>query len=153
MAAVTSIRWVTKAFRELSIDELYAVLRLRSEVFVVEQNCVFLDMDNNDQVAYHVMGWVDNELAATSRLYNVGQSYPEHNSIGRIVTSPKFRGNGIGRQLVSYSVDQCEKLNGKGSIKIGAQQYLMKFYSSFGFVSQEDFYVEDGIPHVHMIRP
>ena len=92
MSMNTTIEWSTKHFSELNVDELYAILRLRSEVFVVEQNCVFLDMDNNDQIAYHTMGWLNGELIATTRLFDVDQSYPGYQSIGRVVGSPRHRG-------------------------------------------------------------
>jgi ElaA protein len=152
MSENTSIKWVTKPFAALTVDELYAILRLRSEVFVVEQNCVFLDMDNNDQIAYHTMGWMGNDLIASTRLYDKDQSYVGYQSIGRVVSSPKYRRFGYGKELMRYSIEECNRLFGKGPIKIGAQKYLLQFYSSFGFVSQEDDYLEDDIPHVHMIK-
>lgn len=152
MSENTSIQWITKAYKDLTIDELYAILRLRSEVFVVEQNCVFLDMDNNDQIAYHTMGWLNNDLVASTRLYDKDQSYHGYQSIGRVVSAPKYRKSGFGKKLMEYSIQECARLFGPGPIKIGAQKYLLKFYSSFGFVSQEDDYLEDGIPHVHMIK-
>ena len=149
----SSITWSTKAFYELTVDELYAILRLRSDVFVVEQNCAFLDLDNCDQIAYHTMGWLNGELVASTRLFGVDKSYQGYQAIGRVVSSSKHRGLGIGKQLMTYSVLECERLFGKGPIKIGAQKYLMKFYSDFGFVSQNDLYVENRIEHEHMIRP
>ena len=97
MPTKLNIEWVTKPFQALSPNELYAILRLRSEVFVVEQNCVFLDMDNNDQKAYHVMGWIGDELVASTRLFNKDDSYEGYQSIGRVVGSPKHRGIGIGK--------------------------------------------------------
>src|ERR1700761_8587901 len=95
--------WICKPFTELTVDELYAILRLRSEVFVVEQNCVFLDMDNKDQSSHHLMGWQDGQLVACSRILPPGISYDE-SSIGRIVNSPILRGHGIGKALVSGSI-------------------------------------------------
>jgi len=148
----TNLRWVTKTFAELTVDELYDVLRLRSEVFVVEQNCVFLDMDNNDQIAYHTMGWLDGELIATTRLFDVDQSYPGYQSIGRVVGSPKHRGIGAGKALMQYSIAECERLFGKHPIKIGAQLYLKKFYNEQGFEQAGEMYYEDEIEHIPMIR-
>jgi ElaA protein len=144
--------WIVKTFEELTTTELYNLLRLRSEVFVVEQNCPYLDMDNSDQQAVHLMGFdEDNELVAYTRLFKPGVKY-EYSSIGRVVTSQKARGSGAGRLLMEQSIEQVEKLFGKGPIKIGAQQYLQKFYTSLGFEQTSDMYLEDNIPHIEMIR-
>lgn len=145
------LNWIIKTFDELSAHELYALLRLRSEVFVVEQNCVFLDMDNKDQFSYHVMGWDGNVLAASTRLIGPGKVYNEM-SIGRVVTSPFKREHGYGRELMLYSIEKCYELFGQGPIKIGAQLYLKKFYESLGFVQLGDVYDEDGIDHIEMIK-
>jgi ElaA protein len=152
MSTNSTIQWVTKPFSALTVDELYAILRLRSEVFVVEQNCVFLDMDNNDQIAYHTMGWLNNELIASTRLFNVDQSYKGYQSIGRVVGSPKHRGIGAGKALMQYSIAECERLFGKHPIKIGAQLYLKKFYEEQGFEQAGEMYYEDAIEHIPMIR-
>ncbi len=152
MSLLNTIKWSTKSFADLSNNELYAILRLRSEVFVVEQNCVFLDMDNNDQKAYHTMGWLGSELVATTRLFNLDQSYQGYQSIGRVVGSPKHRGIGIGKELMNFSIQECEKLFGKGPIKIGAQLYLKKFYSELGFEQSGEIYFEDLIEHIPMIK-
>src|SRR6202000_2566712 len=98
------ITWTCKKFSELKPDELYSILRLRSEVFVVEQNCVFLDMDNKDQVSHHLMGWQNGELVGYTRLLRAGISYVE-SSIGRVVTSPAARRLGMGRELLKKSID------------------------------------------------
>ena len=145
------LNWTLKKFEDLSPDELYAILRLRSEVFVVEQNCVFLDMDNKDQQCYHLLGWQEDLLAAYTRLVPPGISY-EQPSIGRVVTSPAARGGGIGKLLMKKSIDEIIKLFGKNPIKIGAQLYLKRFYESLGFVQTGDIYDDDGIDHIKMIR-
>lgn len=145
------LNWTLKKFEDLSPDELYAILRLRSEVFVVEQSCVFQDMDDRDQRCYHLMGWQNGLLAAYTRLVPPGVSY-EQPSIGRVVTSPATRGSGIGKQLMEKSINETIKLFGKNPIKIGAQLYLKKFYESLGFVQVGDIYDEDGIDHIKMIR-
>lgn len=152
MSINSTIQWITKPFNALSAQELYAILRLRSEVFVVEQNCVFLDMDNKDQIAYHTMGWMNDELVASTRLFDVDQSYTGYQSIGRVVGSPRHRGLGIGKQLMYYSIAECERLFGKGPIKIGAQLYLKKFYEEQGFEQSGEMYYEDAIEHIPMIR-
>jgi ElaA protein len=145
------MNWTIKKFDELTNHELYAILRLRTEVFVVEQNCVFQDMDNKDQMSYHLMGWQDDQLAAYTRLVPPGVSY-ELPSIGRVVTSPAVRRGGMGKLLMEKSIEETIRLFGSLPIKIGAQTYLDKFYRSLGFEPYGDIYIEDGIPHVEMIR-
>jgi ElaA protein len=142
--------WTDKNFNDLRPDELYAILQLRSEVFVVEQNCVFQDMDNKDQVSHHLMGWQENKLAAYARIVPAGISYVEF-SIGRIVSSPGVRRQGIGRVLVDKSIQLAYTLHGKGVIRIGAQYYLRGFYESFGFGKASGIYLEDGIEHIEML--
>lgn len=142
---------ICKPFSELSAAQLYDLLRLRSEVFVVEQNCVFLDMDNKDQACYHFLIYKDAELAACARLLPPGLYYDQM-SIGRIVTSPKVRGTGLGKILVSTAIEVCYKLFGQGPIKIGAQLYAQGFYEQFGFLPVGEIYDEDGIDHIHMIK-
>jgi ElaA protein len=142
--------WVCKSFGELTTEELYRILRLRSEVFVVEQNCVFLDMDNKDQVCDHLMGWREDQLLGYSRIVPPGISY-EESSIGRIVSSPAARRLGIGRDLLVKSIQTLYRLHGKRDIRIGAQYYLKEFYESFGFVQTGEIYPEDGINHIEML--
>lgn len=145
-----NINWVLKKFEELTPHQLYTIMQLRNEVFVVEQNCVYQDADNKDQAAYHLMGWKDDKLITYSRIIPPGMAYAEP-SIGRVVTSPSARGNGIGKALMKESIDQVYKLFDTPSIKIGAQVYLLQFYSSLGFQQTSDIYPEDGIEHVEMI--
>ena len=144
------ITWICKPFKELSVDELYAILQLRSEIFVVEQNCIFLDADNKDQPSFHVMGWQEGKLVACTRLVPPGLAYEEP-SIGRVVTAITARGSGIGRLLMQHSVSECRKLFGDRVIRIGAQLYLKKFYASLGFVPTGGIYPEDGIDHIQML--
>jgi len=151
MKSNLSLRWELKPFETLTPFELYALLRLRSEVFVVEQDCVFLDMDNKDQFSLHLLGWRHENLVAYTRLISPGKVYDQM-SIGRVVTSPAWRGTGAGRELMNVSIKKCYELFGKGPIKIGAQLYLKKFYESLGFEQSSDVYDEDGIDHVEMIR-
>lgn len=146
------IQWVLKKFEELTSYELYAILQLRNEVFVVEQNCVFQDADNKDQDSYHLMGFANNKLIAYSRLVPAEKMY-EQASIGRVVTSPSVRRSGAGRELMRHSIDAVYNLFGVQSIKIGAQLYLKQFYGSFDFKQVSDVYLEDGIEHIDMIKP
>jgi len=145
------IRWTEKAFSELTVEELYALLRLRTEVFVVEQNCVFQDMDNKDQQSRHLMGWVRNDLVAYVRILPAGLSYDEP-SIGRVVSDPRYRGLGAGKALMEEAIRRTTVLHGEVPIRIGAQLYLKKFYGSLGFEAQGDIYLEDGIEHIEMVR-
>jgi ElaA protein len=151
MSNNNNLRWVTKTFSELTVDELYDVLRLRSEVFIVEQKCIFLDIDNNDRKAFHTIGFIGDEVVATTRLFDKDIMYDGYQSIGRVVGSPRHRGLGIGKALMQYSISECERLFGKGPIKIGAQLYLKKFYSEQGFEQSGDVYIEDEIEHIPMI--
>ncbi len=145
------IQWQLKSFEELTAHQLYQLLRLRSEVFVVEQQCIFLDMDNKDQQCYHLLGWKGELLAASTRLVPPGISCTEM-SIGRVVSSPLVRGTGIGRELMEVSVKACYELWGNAPIRIGAQCYLEKFYQSLGFEPEGEIYLEDGIPHIEMVK-
>ncbi len=140
-----------KSFKELSVGELYAILRLRSEIFVVEQNCPYLDADNKDQKSYHLMLLKDNQLVAYARLLPAGISYKEM-SIGRVVTSAGVRGTGAGRILMNAAIENCYKIFGEGKIRIGAQVYIKNFYASLGFNDAGDIYDEDGIPHIEMVK-
>ncbi len=146
-----SFHKVCKPFADLTPYELYDLLRLRSEVFVVEQNCVFLEMDNKDQDCYHLLLYQNNELAACARLLPPGLYYTQM-SIGRIVTSLKTRGTGLGKELVSTAIANCYNLFGTGPIKIGAQLYAKAFYEKLGFSQVGEVYDEDGIDHIHMIK-
>ena len=145
------LHWLLKRFDELTPYQLYAILQLRNEVFVVEQNCVFQDADDKDQNSYHLMGFLDNKLAAYTRLVPAGLSY-EQASIGRVVTSPSVRRSGAGKLLMQQSIDSLYSLFGKVPIRIGAQLYLQHFYESFGFQRISDIYLEDGIEHIYMLK-
>lgn len=145
--------WECKHFNDLLPYELYRILQLRSEVFVVEQNCVYQDMDNKDLDAWHLMGWEDNKLVAHTRLLAPGISYEKEPSIGRVVSSPAVRGRGIGRLLMEKSIEEVYTLYGKQPIRIGAQLYLKAFYSSLGFIAEGDVYLEDDIEHITMYKP
>ena len=145
------IEWQLKSFSELSTTELYSILCLRSEIFIVEQNCPYLDTDGKDFHAHHLMGYVGNELTAYSRLVFAGISYKEV-SIGRVVTAAKHRRKEFGKLLMQQSIIEIEKLYGKIPIRIGAQAYLKNFYEGFGFVDLNEPYMEDGIPHMIMLR-
>lgn len=144
------LNWILKKFDDLSAHELYAIMQLRNEVFAVEQHCVYQDADNKDQPSWHFMGWLEDKLVAYTRLLPPGLAYKEP-SIGRVVTSPSTRGSGIGRELMKRSIEEVYILYGTLPIKIGAQLYLLNFYSSFGFQQTSTIYLEDNIEHVEMV--
>ncbi|MDF0706918.1 GNAT family N-acetyltransferase [Flagellimonas okinawensis] len=140
-----------KAFSELTTKELYQILRLRSEVFVVEQDCVYQDLDNKDQKALHVMGIKDGEVVAYTRIFKPGD-YFNNVSIGRVVVNQDQRKYGLGKQIMLASLEAIhQKFPGK-SIEISAQSYLLKFYTDLGFNAFGEEYLEDGIPHRRMLK-
>lgn len=148
------VTWDLLAFDALAPAELYAVLQLRQRVFVVEQQCPFLDADGADERALHLLGRTAGPpgLAAYARLYLPGARHPDAASIGRIVTHPDVRGTGLGRTLVSEALRRVAALAPGADVRIGAQRYLERFYEEFGFRRVSDEYDEDGIPHVDMVR-
>jgi ElaA protein len=145
------MHWILKPFNELTPKELYNILQLRNEVFIVEQNCPYQDCDNKDLYAWHLMGIEENKLIAYSRLLAPGISYSE-SSIGRVVSSPSTRKTGIGKKLMQESIVHIKNLFRTDTIRIGAQLYLQKFYESFGFKREGNVYLEDNIPHIIMLK-
>ncbi len=144
------MNWILKKFEELTPFELYAILQLRNAIFVVEQNCVYQDLDNKDLKSYHLMGYEKNLLVAYTRILPAGISYVE-SSIGRVVVLQAARKNGTGKKLMQKSIENLFSLFGKMPIKIGAQLYLQKFYESLGFQQTSNVYLEDGIEHIEML--
>lgn len=150
---ILPMHFTLKHYRDLSLDELYAFMRLRQRVFVLEQRCAFVDCDDQDQESWHLMGYDDKgTLAAYSRLLPVGLSYPGYASIGRVVSEPALRREGYGRMLMEESVKRCSELFPGAPLKIGAQLYLKKFYEGYGFQAVGEVYIEDDIEHIKMIR-
>lgn len=143
--------WILKEFDELTVQELYAILQLRNEVFSIEQNCIYPDMDNKDQQAFHLMCFENEKLIGYTRLLPPGIAYSDP-SIGRVVTAQTVRKTGVGKELMSRSIEACFNLYGNTGITLSAQLYLKKFYESFGFKTTGDIYLEDGIEHIKMIR-
>jgi ElaA protein len=144
-----NITWKITPFADLSLSELYSILELRSLVFVVEQNCVYQDIDNKDQKALHLMGEIDGKLMAYARLFDAG-IYFENTSIGRVIVHPEARAQKLGHQLIQKAIEQIKRLFDKEQITISAQLYLQKFYESHGFIQTSDVYLEDDIPHIEM---
>lgn len=165
-----ALHWQCLPFERLNVHSLYAILQLRAEVFVVEQACVFQDMDGADAACYHLLGTdatalpgltegvesadpvPPRPLLAYARLVPAGLKYAEA-SIGRVVTSPAARGRALGHALMAQACRQLVGLWGPQPIRIGAQAHLQAFYGQHGFVTDSPPYMEDGIPHVEMLRP
>lgn len=145
------LKTTIKKFEALTTNELYAILRLRSEVFVVEQDCVYQDLDDKDKKALHVIGWYGNTIVAYTRIFDV-KLYFNEASIGRVVVEQKHRSKGFGIDIMNASIDAIKKHYNQTQIKISAQTYLIKFYNNLGFKEQGKPYLEDGIPHTAMIK-
>ena len=140
-----------KSFSELSTDELYEILHLRSEVFVVEQDCVYQDIDFKDQKALHVLGFKNKKLVAYTRIFKPGD-YFEKASIGRVVVTKNERINKYGYLIMKASIKAISTFFNENEIKISAQKYLKKFYESLDFNMVGEEYLEDGIPHIGMLK-
>lgn len=143
--------WKIKTFESLSVNDLYDILRLRSEIFVVEQNCVYLDLDGKDKLALHLFGEFEGKIVAYSRLFNPGITF-DNASIGRVVVDANYRNRKWGHDLMLESIAEIKNHFGESNITIGAQLYLKKFYESHGFVQTSEMYLEDDIPHIEMKR-
>jgi ElaA protein len=143
------IQWKIKPFENLSANELYDIMRLRSEIFVVEQNCVYLDLDGKDKVALHLFGEFEGKIVAYSRLFKAGISF-DNASIGRVVVGANYRDKKWGHDLMREAISGIMTHFGESKITIGAQLYLQKFYESHGFVQTSEMYLEDDIPHIEM---
>lgn len=146
-----SLQWKIKAFDALSVHELYDLLRLRSEIFVVEQNCVYLDLDGKDKVALHLIGEYEGKIVAHARLFKPGISF-DNASIGRVVVDANYRTKKWGHELMREAIAGIASQYKETAITIGAQLYLKKFYESHGFVQTSEMYLEDDIPHIEMIK-
>ena len=154
----TITQWQTKTFNELSLDQLYDSLKLRSDVFVVEQCCVYPDLDGEQnqldrhQDTVHLFGYQGDTLVAYLRILPQGQSYEDYISIGRVATAQQARGKGLGHELMTEGLKVCQQHFANQPIKISAQEHLIKFYQQHGFNQVSAIYLEDNIPHVAMIK-
>lgn len=145
------IHWKIKSFENLSVNELYDILRLRSEIFVVEQNCVYLDLDGKDKLALHLFGEFEGKIVGYSRLFKPGITF-DNASIGRVVVDANYRDRKWGHDLMREAIVGIKNHFGESKVTIGAQLYLKKFYESHGFVQTSEMYLEDDIPHIEMKR-
>jgi ElaA protein len=144
------MEWSFKKYEELRLSELYEMLKLRASVFVVEQDCPYLDLDGKDSLATHILGRQKNKLVAYSRIFRPGSFEKKYARIGRIVVQKKSRRKGLGIELVHKSIAFCKEQFGNQTIKISAQAYLKNFYNQCGFIEKGEIYLEDGIPHFAM---
>lgn len=145
------MKWFLKTFDELTLNEFYSILKLRIDIFVVEQNCPYHELDNKDQLAYHFFCTnTNNEIIAYTRIFKPGDYYKEA-AFGRVVVHKNFRKQELGKKLINNTIKEIYNLFGKTTIKIGGQTYLKNFYTSFGFQQIGEGYIEDGIPHIYMI--
>lgn len=145
------LKITTKTFKQLTTDELYALLQLRSEVFVVEQDCVYQDIDYKDQKALHVLGFKNQKLVAYTRIFKPGD-YFDKASIGRVIVSEKERTHRYGYDIMEASIKAVNDYYNETKIKISAQVYLKTFYNNLGFKAVGEEYLEDGIPHLGMVK-
>lgn len=146
------MQWILKKFNDLTVNEFHDILQLRINIFIVEQNCPYPELDDKDKIAFHLFG-IDknNKIIAYTRIFKPGDFYKEA-AFGRVVVHEEYRNQKIGSQLVKETIIETHKLFGNINIKIGAQTYLKDFYQSFGFQQVDDDYIEDGIPHIHMVK-
>ena len=145
------VTWKIKPFKALSTTELYSLLQLRAEVFIVEQNCVYQDIDGKDTKALHLLGKCDGKIVAYARLFKSGD-YFENASIGRVVIGADYRDKKWGHEMMQQAIKGIETHFNENKITISAQLYLQKFYESHGFVQTSEMYLEDDIPHIQMKR-
>lgn len=148
------MQWILKEFSQLTLNEFHNILQLRINIFVVEQECPYPELDGKDKMAYHFFAFAEDnpsQIIAYTRIFKPGDYYKEA-AIGRVVVHPDFRKDGLGYQLMIRTIAEIEKLFHTKNIKIGAQTYLQKFYESLGFKKEGKEYMEDGIPHIYMLK-
>ncbi|MDE2428643.1 MAG: GNAT family N-acetyltransferase [Burkholderiales bacterium] len=148
--SLLQLQWQCSAFADLTTTQLHAIYAARSSVFVVEQHCVYQDIDGNDPACHHLIAWNGNEVAAYLRIVPPGLTFPEP-ALGRVLSTSDWRGNGTGKQLIANGIKALRAIYPGQPVRIGAQAYLEKFYGSFGFVTVSDVYLEDDIPHIEML--
>ncbi len=148
------MNWQIKKFDELSTNELYDFLKLRIDVFVVEQTCFYPDLDDLDRhhETLHLYCYLNDKIAAYLRILAKGQSYDEYPSIGRVIIAPHARGSGLGHELMEKAIEACCHSFPSQDIKISAQEHLEQYYNKHGFTRVSEMYLEDDIPHIAMIR-
>ncbi|RST58969.1 GNAT family N-acetyltransferase [Siminovitchia terrae] len=144
------MEWKLKAFEEMTIDELYSILRERVDIFVVEQQCPYRELDNFDQTSYHIYACDGKEIAAYARILPAGTTYQEL-SIGRVLVKEAYRGRGLAGELMTRAIDFIREELKVKAVRLQAQEYLLSFYGSFGFEKVSEVYLDEGIPHADML--
>lgn len=145
------IVWKIKSFEKLSTKELYEILKIRQEVFIVEQTCYYLDADGYDERALHIWAEKEDKVVAYCRIFPQGIKYSE-TSVGRVLTNPEFRNLELGKTLMKFALETINTRFKTKECRISAQDYLLKFYKNFGFTDTGKKYLEDNIPHTEMVR-
>lgn len=150
----TTLNWQVKTFNQLTTNELYDFLKLRIDIFVVEQTCFYPDLDDHDRHpdTRHFFCYQNKKMTGYLRILPKGITYPEYISIGRVVISPSARGTGLGHKLMQAALTECQQCFAQETVKISAQEHLEKFYNQHGFERVTDMYLEDGIPHIGMVK-
>ena len=154
LQAHVNMKFHFKTFKELTLDEFHEILQLRINVFVVEQNCPYEELDNKDKIAFHLFAYAEDKpdkIIAYTRIFKPGDYYNEA-AFGRVVVHADYRNQQLGYKLIYETINAIKKNIDTATIKIGAQTYLKKFYESFGFKQEGSGYIEDGIPHIYMVR-
>lgn len=146
------ICWSLKSFEELSTEELYQLLQKRQDVFILEQSCRYPDLDDKDKITLHLMGWINGELAAYSRIFPANTLFENEASFGRVLTNAAYRKLGIGKALVQELIDVIENRLNTPIIRIEAQYYLVRFYEDFGFKAYGETFMDAGVEHIMMVR-
>ena len=146
------IHWESLPFKSIDVEKLYEIIQLRQEIFIVEQDCPYIDADGIDPKCIHISGYYDKNLIAYSRIMPPGINYKEA-SIGRIITKKNYRSLGIRYKLVSISIEEIYKNYGNQPIRLSGQTYARAFYEKLGFIGQGKEYLEDGIPHISLVKP
>ena len=144
------MKWVWKEFKELTLQELYSIIQVRESVFIVEQKLSYVDCDNYDQKAWHLMGFQDGKLVAYLRAFPPEVKFMEA-SFGRVLVTPEARRVGLGKELTSAGLNKMQETFGNQPVRISAQAYLEKFYQSFGFKTVSEEYLEENLPHLQML--
>lgn len=145
------MKWYCKQFNELNVQEFHDILKLRIDVFVVEQNCIYHELDDKDQYALHVYAKDDEKIVAYSRVFQPG-IYHKNAAFGRVVVAKKYRGKGIGYEIIKQSLAAVKANFNTTKVWISAQTHLKELYQSFGFIQISDNYLDDGIPHIDMLK-
>ncbi len=146
-----AIKYTLKSFSDLTPQELYDVLKLRQDVFIIEQDCIYPDCDNFDQEGMHLMGYENDQIATYLRILGPGMTYKKYVSLGRVITAPDFRKRGLSYTLIQIAIDYLQQKYPSYEIKISAQSHLEKMYEAKGFKKCGNPYLEDGIPHIPMV--